>query len=94
MFYKQIEHKRNEWYDSADCTVKDLIHYIEQHGQMRDAQIEAIKTFLFLKIACQNKPLWQLFNKHPYLQVQRPKIMSPLGYAMGFIHYHEIRRIR
>ncbi len=63
MFYKQIEHKRNEWYDSADCTVKDLIHYIEQHGQMRDAQIEAIKTFLFLKVACQNKPLWQLFSE-------------------------------
>ena len=28
---------------------------------MRDAQIDAIKTFLYLKIACQNKPLWQLF---------------------------------
>ena len=23
MFYKQIEHKRNEWYDSADCTVNN-----------------------------------------------------------------------
>ena len=29
---------------------------------MRDAQIEAIKTYLFLKIGCQNKPLWQLFH--------------------------------
>ena len=28
---------------------------------MRDAQIEAIKTYLYLKIACQGKPLWQLF---------------------------------
>jgi len=28
---------------------------------MRDAQTDAIKTFLFLKLACQNKPLWQLF---------------------------------
>ena len=28
---------------------------------MRDAQIEAIKTYLFLKIACQNQPLWELF---------------------------------
>ena len=28
---------------------------------MRDAQLEAIKTYLFLKIACQNKPLWELF---------------------------------
>ena len=28
---------------------------------LRDAQIDAIKTYLFLKIACQGKPLWQLF---------------------------------
>jgi superfamily II DNA or RNA helicase len=29
---------------------------------MRDAQIEAITTYLFLKIACDNKPLYQLMN--------------------------------
>ncbi len=28
---------------------------------MRDAQTEAIKTYLYLKIACQGKPLWRLF---------------------------------
>ena len=28
---------------------------------MRDAQIESIKTYLFLKIECQNRPLWKLF---------------------------------
>lgn len=28
---------------------------------MRDAQIESIKTYLFLKIECQNRPLWELF---------------------------------
>ncbi len=28
---------------------------------MRDAQIEAVKTYLFLKIACGNRPLWELF---------------------------------
>ena len=61
MFYKLIEKKRNEWLSSPDCRVKDLVLYIEQQGKMRDAQIEAIKTFLFLKLACQNKPLWQLF---------------------------------
>ena len=27
---------------------------------MRDAQIESIKTYLYLKIECQNKPLWKL----------------------------------
>lgn len=61
MFYKLIEKKRNEWLSSPACKVKDLIHYIEQQSKMRDAQTEAIKTFLFLKLACGNKPLWQLF---------------------------------
>ena len=61
MFYKLIEKKRDEWLSSPDCKVRDLIHYIEQQNKMRDAQTEAIKTFLFLKLACQNKPLWQLF---------------------------------
>ena len=61
MFYKLIEKKRNEWLASDDCTIKDLLKYIVQRGMMRDAQMEAIKTYLFLKIACQNKPLWKLF---------------------------------
>lgn len=61
MFYKLIEKKRNEWLASDDCTIKDLLKYIGQRRMMRDAQMEAIKTYLFLKIACQNKPLWKLF---------------------------------
>ena len=61
MFYKQIEEKRNEWLCSTGCTVKEVISYIEKRGKMRDAQIEAIKTFLFLKLHCRNKPLWELF---------------------------------
>lgn len=61
MFYKLIEKKRNEWLTSDECTITKLLQYIEQRGMMRDAQLEAIKTFLFLKLACQNKPLWQLF---------------------------------
>lgn len=61
MFYKLIEKKRNEWLHSGECTITELLQYIAQRGMMRDAQLEAIKTYLFLKIACQNKPLWQLF---------------------------------
>lgn len=33
---------------------------MERHGKLRDAQIDAIKTYLFLKIACHNRPLWRL----------------------------------
>ena len=61
MFYKMIENKCKEWYDSEQCTVHNLIDYIEKTGQMRDAQIEAIKVYLFLKIGCQGQPLSSLF---------------------------------
>ena len=62
MFYKMIENKCKEWYNSGQCTVRNLIEYIEKTGQMRDAQIEAIKVYLFLKIACECKPLEYLFK--------------------------------
>lgn len=62
MFYKLIEKKRNEWLTSDECTIKELLQYIVQRGMMRDAQLEAIKTYLFLKIACKNQPLWRLFT--------------------------------
>lgn len=61
MFYKMIERKRDDWYASADCTVGSIIGYIEQAGYMRDAQIDAIKTYLFLKIKCSCAPLATLF---------------------------------
>lgn len=62
MFYKFIEKKRNEWLGSETCVVKELISYILKRGVMRDAQIEAVKTYLFLKIACNNRPLYELFT--------------------------------
>ena len=61
MFYKMIEKKRNAWLASTDCPVSDVIDYIERKGRMRDAQVEAIKTWLFLKIGCGCKPLAELF---------------------------------
>lgn len=61
MFYQLIENKRNAWLASEECTIRELLTYIEQRGMMRDAQFEAIKTYLFLKIGCKNEPLWKLF---------------------------------
>ena len=57
-----ITRKRDIWYKSADCKVNEIISYIEKNDLMRDAQIYAIKTYLFLKIGCENKPLYQLFT--------------------------------
>lgn len=61
MFYKIIKNKRDEWLNSPSCVVTELISYIERQHKMRDAQIESIKTYLFLKIECKNRPLWELF---------------------------------
>lgn len=63
MFYKLIKAKRNQWFAQSDCSVRTLVQYIEDKGKMRDAQIEAIKTYLFLKIVCGNKPLTQIFKE-------------------------------
>lgn len=62
MFYKMIERAREQWYSSSSCTVRNVIEYMTQQGNLRDAQIDAIKTYLFLKIGCENKPLSVLFS--------------------------------
>ncbi|MBO5466905.1 MAG: DEAD/DEAH box helicase family protein [Prevotella sp.] len=63
MFHKLIQKKCDEWINSPECTIRELLQYISKTGKMRDAQFEAIKTFLFLKIACGNRPLWELFSE-------------------------------
>lgn len=63
MLHYIIQQKKNEWVQSEDCTIRDLVKYIRNRGHLRDTQIEAIETYLFLKIEGQNKPLWQLFSE-------------------------------
>lgn len=58
-----VNQKKNLWLQSEDCSVKDLVSYIRNNGQLRDTQIEAIETYLFLKLQGKNKPLWQLFSE-------------------------------
>ena len=69
MFYNIIERKKNEWLSRENCPIISLLSYIERKGRMRDAQVEAIKTYLFLKIECENKPLWKLFTEGDFLTV-------------------------
>jgi len=63
MLHYIIQQKKNEWLQSDNCTIRDLVKYIRGKGHLRDTQIEAIETYLFLKIQGQNKPLWQLFSE-------------------------------
>lgn len=63
MLHQILFQKKNEWLKSPDCGVKDLVQYIRTKNELRDTQIEAIETYLFLKIKGENKPLWQLFSE-------------------------------
>lgn len=63
MLHYIIQEKKNKWLLSDECTINDLIKYIRDKGHLRDTQIEAIETYLFLKIQGQNKPLWKLFSE-------------------------------
>ncbi|MEI6306421.1 MAG: hypothetical protein WCP33_06340, partial [Deltaproteobacteria bacterium] len=63
MLHSLIKQRKNNWLSTEDCPVRTVIDYIHQKGELRDAQIEAIETWLFLKIAGGNKPLWQLFSE-------------------------------
>lgn len=69
MFYKILQKKRNEWLRRSDCPITPLLSYIECKGMMRDAQIDAIKTYFFLKVECKNKPLWRLFTEGDFLTI-------------------------
>jgi superfamily II DNA or RNA helicase len=61
MFHQIIQRQKNNWLKSSDCPIAEIVAYIKQKGELRTPQIEAIETYLFLKIKAENKPLWQLF---------------------------------
>lgn len=78
MFYQMITNARDRWFSSSACTAREVVKYIEQTDQMRDAQVDAIKTYLFLKIACGCAPLSQLFCQGAFntLDLEQAEISS------------------
>lgn len=62
MLQNIVTKKKNEWFNSDDCSVKLLVEYIRKRGELRNTQIEAIEQYLFLKIKGENRPLWKLFS--------------------------------
>ena len=67
MFYEMIKRKRDAWLARPDCPVRETILYMlglsKLGSGLREIQIDAIKTYLFLKIACGNRPLAKLFSE-------------------------------
>lgn len=77
MFYQMITNACARWLSSPDCTVRGLIAYIERRGQLRDAQISAIKTYLFLKVGCGCRPLAELFSEGRFNCVDISELALP-----------------
>lgn len=70
MFYKIIEQKRDRWLAEPGCVAAGLLNYMQRRGKLRDAQLDAIKTYLFLKIKCGNRPLAQLFTEGAFTNLE------------------------
>ncbi len=87
MLYQMIANARDRWLRSAGCTVTDLLGYIMRTGQLRDAQMEAVKTYLFLKIECGTKALAELFCEGKFNSLDLNTIpLTPLSHDFLFSH--------
>ena len=62
MFHRMIAAARDAWFSSPDCTALSIVRHMEKRGVLRDAQIEAVKTWLYLKLAADNRPLARLLS--------------------------------
>lgn len=63
MTYSMIERSRDKWFDRQDCPARELVDYIVTSGHMRDAQVDAIKTYLYLKMEHGCRPLAELYSQ-------------------------------
>ncbi len=80
-----IQLKTAEWIESEECSVKDLLGYIRKKGELRDTQIQALETYLFLKIKGENKALWQLFSEGFFDEDQTDKYFVRHPDAINFL---------
>jgi len=84
MTYSMIERSRDRWLDSPDCPARQLVDYMIASGHMRDAQIDAIKTYLYLKIEHGCRPLHELYSKGAFnsLKLEELEINTRLRESM------------
>ena len=64
MLNELITRKKNQWLKFETCPINALSSYIRKQGHLREPQVEAIETYLYLKIEGGNKPLWELFSEN------------------------------
>lgn len=63
MFYELIKEASDVWWVQSDCPCQPFLQYILERDKLRDAQIEAIHHYLYLKVVHDSKPLYQTFTE-------------------------------
>jgi hypothetical protein len=61
MFYSIIQEKTRQWAAAPDCPVASIFSHIRRRAALRETQIAAIETYLFLKIEGRGRSLAKLF---------------------------------
>ena len=88
-----ISTKKNQWLQSKDCTIDGVMTYIKHTGKLRTPQIEAIETYLFLKIAGENKPLWQLFSEGFFNESQNSTVLNLKPNALALYQFAKRQKL-
>lgn len=61
MVHDLIQKAARTWARAPDCPLRAQLDYMRRRGGLRPVQIDAVETYLFLKVACGNKPLRDIF---------------------------------
>ncbi len=88
-----IRTKKNQWLQSPNCTITGLIRHIKRVNKLRTPQIEAIETYLFLKIAGENKPLWQLFSEGFFNEPQNTIALNLKSNALALYQFAKRQKL-
>ena len=83
MTYSMIKRSRDAWLSRPDCPATYLVNYIASEGRMRDAQVDAIKTYLFLKMKHGCRPLWRLYAEGAFNSLT-PEQLDELSISAKF----------
>ena len=61
MVHDLIQKAARTWARAPNCPLRAQLDYMRRRGGLRPVQIDAVETYLFLKVACGNKPLRDIF---------------------------------
>lgn len=91
MLYRLIAKAKERWLHSSDCAVRSMIDYMVEQGRLRDAQLDSITTYLYLKLACDNQPLYKLMIDGAFNSIGEEQLeeMALKSSSREFLRHHK-----